>query len=159
MIQHSLTISYTEFLLEELPFGDRELIDASCTALKGSHSNYSGFAVGAALRLQSGVVVTGSNQENASSPCGICAERTALFYAGAQYPEERITDIAIAAANDEQPISPCGLCRQALLEVEQRQGAPIRLLLSSRERVYVIERVADLLPIGFIHTNKDIKAD
>ena len=114
---------------------------------------YSHFAVGAAALLENGTIVTGSNQENAAYPSGTCAERTTVFYANSQYPDQPILTLAIAARNEagflEQPISPCGACRQVLLETEQRYGKPMRILLCSRTGVYELQGVKDLLPLSF----------
>lgn len=133
---------------------DLELVEAAKEASRGSYSPYSHFAVGAALRLETGEIVKGSNQENAAYPVGCCAERTALFWTGANRPGIAIKAVAIAGGKDgqftQEPVSPCGMCRQALLEAEQRQGKPIRVLLYNTEGVHIIEKVADLLPLSFV---------
>jgi cytidine deaminase len=117
-----------------------------------AYAPYSRFLVGAALLQSNGVVVTGNNQENASFPAGICAERTALHAALSLDPTAIVVEMAIVvpSAPPDRPVSPCGICRQALLEQEHRQGAPIRLLLaSSNGRVIELERAGDLLPLSF----------
>ena len=110
---------------DELESEDLKLVNAAKEATAGSWSPYSGFRVGAALRLDDGTVVTGSNQENAAYPSGLCAERTALFTAGHAHPGKAVTALAIAARNDKgytaQPITPCGACRQVLAETEQAE--------------------------------------
>lgn len=137
----------------ELNETDRRLTDAAREATSRSYSPYSHFAVGAAALLENGIIVTGSNQENAAYPSGTCAERTTVFYANSQYPDQPILTLAIAARNEagflEQPISPCGACRQVLLETEQRYGKPMRILLCSRTGVYELQGVKDLLPLSF----------
>lgn len=137
----------------ELNETDRRLTDAAREATSRSYSPYSHFAVGAAALLENGTIVTGSNQENAAYPSGTCAERTTVFYANSQYPDQPILTLAIAARNEagflEQPISPCGACRQVLLETEQRYGKPMRILLCGRTGVYELQGVKDLLPLSF----------
>lgn len=109
--------------------------------------------MGAALLLANGEVVKGSNQENVSYPCGLCAERTALFYANAAYPDRAVKVLAIAAQNSAgflpSPITPCGACRQALLETENRFGEKMKVILYGTERIYRVESVASLLPLQF----------
>lgn len=137
----------------ELTAEDKALITEAIHAAEGSYSPYSHFAVGAALLLASGETVTGSNQENASYPAGCCAERTALYWTGANHKGESIKAMAVAARNGgtltEVPVSPCGICRQVLSETEQRQGTPIRLLLYSTKDIYVVDSVASLFPLSF----------
>lgn len=138
---------------DELPEADRLLVDAARRATAGSYSPYSGFAVGAAVRLDDGTVVCGANQENAAYPSGICAERTALFYAGASRPGRAVTALAVAARTagglTAAPVPPCGACRQVLLEAEARAGRPVRVLLSGSEETYVLEGAGALLPLSF----------
>lgn len=140
---------------EGLSSEDFDLIEQAKAATQTSYAPYSNFCVGAALRLENGVVVCGSNQENAASPAGCCAERTAMFYANAQYPNIAPVTIAIAArrASEEvfltAPISPCGICRQALIESEIRYRQPIRVLLYGEDVIYELEKVSSLLPFQF----------
>ncbi|MBR5696255.1 MAG: cytidine deaminase [Paludibacteraceae bacterium] len=137
----------------ELNEQERRLIDEAKRATEGSYSPYSKFAVGAALLLENGVVVRGSNQENVSYPCGLCAERTALYYANATYPDQPVRLLAIAARNAEgflsSPITPCGACRQSLLETENRFGKPISVLLYGEQKIYRLRSIASLLPLQF----------
>ena len=138
---------------EELPQEDRILIERAKGATKGSFAPYSGFCVGAAARLKDGTVVIGSNQENVAFPSGLCAERTALFAANAQYPDQPVLSLAIAARNAEgflsQPIPPCGACRQVISGVEQRYNHPIRILLYGTGGTHVVESIDTLLPLQF----------
>lgn len=138
---------------EELDEEQRLLIDAAKEATARSYAPYSRFAVGAAALLANGVIVTGTNQENAAYPSGICAERTTLFYANSQYPDQPVRMLAIAAHNEsgfvDVPVPPCGACRQVLLETEQRFRHPIRILLYGRKDILILESVKDLLPLSF----------
>ena len=114
---------------------------------------FSHFSVGAAALLENGVVVTGSNQENAAYPSGLCAERSTLFYANSLYPDQAVKALAIAARTEQDfldtPIPPCGACRQVLLETEKRFGKPMRILLYSKSDIYIMEGVSALLPLSF----------
>ncbi len=148
------TCRYMLCSYEELCESDRQLIDVAKHATERSYAPYSHFRVGAAVRLSDGTVVTGTNQENAAYPSGLCAERTALFYAGSAYPDKAVEALAIAAYTEERftesPIAPCGACRQVMLEVEQRYQRPIRLLLYGAEVVCLVEGgVGELLPLAF----------
>ncbi|MBQ7571153.1 MAG: cytidine deaminase [Bacteroidaceae bacterium] len=138
----------------ELSTEDRELVEAAKQATQQSYSPYSKFQVGAALRLTDGSIVTGSNQENASYPLGLCAERTAIFHAQHQRPDLPVAAIAIAAfANGHfypEPISPCGACRQVMLEVEDRYSRPMRVLLYGTSGTHVVSTVKALLPFQFV---------
>ena len=137
----------------ELDNADRELIDTAREATKRSYAPYSHFSVGAAARLANGIVVTGTNQENAAYPSGLCAERTTLFYANSQYPDQAVETLAIAAHNGrdflDSPIPPCGACRQVMLETEKRFKRPMRILLYGKEGIYELKNVGDLLPLSF----------
>ena len=150
----SKTINWSILSDDELNGNDLKLVRAAKDATSGSWSPYSGFKVGAALLLEDGTVVTGSNQENAAYPSGLCAERTALFTAGHSHPDKAVTALAIAARNDNgftaQPITPCGACRQVLSETEQRGGKPIRYILYGTQGTMVIEGGTDaILPFCF----------
>ena len=140
--------------LDELAADDQELVQKAMKATDNSNAKYSHFRVGAALLLADGSVVIGANQENAVFPLGLCAERTAIFAAKAQRPDQSILKIAIAARNENgfmaNPVSPCGSCRQVILEMEERYEQPIRILLYGTTGVYVINSVRDLLPLCFI---------
>lgn len=138
---------------DELTEEDRRLTDAACEATKRSYAPYSRFAVGAAALLENGIVITGTNQENAAYPSGLCAERTTLFYANSQYPDQAVRTLAIAARTEDSfldtPIPPCGACRQVLLETEKRYGKPMRILLYSQTDIYILNGVSSLLPLSF----------
>ena len=154
MKEQILELSYRIYALDELPEESRKLVDAALEATQRSYAPYSHFYVGAAVKLDNGVIVTGNNQENVAFPSGLCAERTALFYANAQYPEVPVKALAIVARDSsgkvtEAPISPCGACRQVMLETENRFGKPMQILLASAEEVIVVERASALLPLAF----------
>lgn len=139
---------------EELSDPEQLLVEAAIEATKRSYSPYSHFSVGAALLLENGKTVIGCNQENAAFPAGLCAERTAIFAAGAQYPDVPVTMLAIAARNSkgeltDEPISPCGTCRQVMIETETRFKHPIRILLYGKKCIYVLEGIKQLMPLSF----------
>lgn len=162
MRQHEIHFSYRVLQLYELDEADRSLVEAAKEATQTSYAPYSQFYVGAALRQRDGSVVLGSNQENAAFGAGCCAERTALYHAGAAPHPQRITDLAIAARRADGtftpgPISPCGICRQMLCETEQRLGGPIRVLLYGTQGTLILPDAAQLLPLGF--TSDDMATD
>ncbi len=137
----------------ELSESYRSLVDAAKEQVMKSYSPYSEFRVGAAVELANGEVFAASNQENAAYPSGLCAERTAVFFANAQYPDVSVRTIAIAAYTEgdflTDPITPCGACRQVLLETENRYGEDMVLLLYGKNGVQVIEGARSLLPLSF----------
>ena len=140
--------------MDELQTDDRELVEKAIAATNNSYAPYSKFYVGAALRLANGDVVMGANQENAAYPSGLCAERTAIFAAQANQPDQPVATLAIAARNEngllEVPVSPCGACRQVILEIEDRYKQPIRVLLYGKKGVYSLQSAKDLLPFSFV---------
>ena len=134
MTSKEIRIVYNEYeSLDQLELRDRELAQAAIEATKGSYAPYSNFNVGAAVRLDNGQIVKGSNQENAAYPSGICAERTAMFYASANYPENAMTAIAITASQNgtlcDNPATPCGSCRQVMAQYQTKGGQPMEILL------------------------------
>lgn len=143
--------------LEELSEEELDLVYQAANATENAYAKYSRFYVGAAVRLANGRVFIGANQENAAFPSGLCAERTAVFAAQANCPDQPVTMIAIAARNDAgllpTPVTPCGACRQVILEVEDRYNKPIEILLYGRNGVYRIKSIKDLLPLCFIDSN------
>lgn len=138
---------------DELTEEEHQLTEAARKATRRSYAPYSHFSVGAAARLANGIVVTGTNQENIAYPSGLCAERTTLFYANSQYPDQPVTALAIAARSEacltERPVMPCGACRQVMLETINRFSTPLRLLLCSQTEVYVVDDARALLPLAF----------
>lgn len=138
----------------ELVSNDTELVKKAFEICENAYAPYSQFHVGAAVRLNSGEVVTGSNQENIAYPSGLCAERVALFYVGANFPNASVETICIVAKGDllpkEKILSPCGGCRQVMLETETRQKKAFRVILVSQNGVTIIFNSAeDLLPLAF----------
>lgn len=138
---------------EELTDEEKKLVDAAKEASNRSYAPYSRFQVGAAVRLAGGLLVSGSNQENAAYPSGICAERTTLFYANSQYPDRAVEALAIAAQTGgkfiEHPTAPCGACRQVILETEERYRHPIRIYLYGTDEIYIVDSIVGLLPLCF----------
>lgn len=154
MENRKIEILYKACQLDELDLSDRELVEAARKATYTSYAPYSHFSVGAAVRLTNGIIVQGSNQENAAFGAGTCAERCTMFYANAQYADEPIQTIAIAARGTngdftQAPISPCGVCRQALIEAQQRSGDKLRVLMYGQREIYVIDSISDMLPFQF----------
>ena len=143
--------------MDELQAADQELVKAAIGALANSYARYSNFNVGAALRLANGNIVIGANQENAAFPSGLCAERSAIFAAQSQQPDQPITTLAVAARNSEglmdDPVSPCGGCRQVILEIEDRYKQPVRILLYGTRGIYCINSIKDLMPLSFVDEN------
>ena len=143
-----------ECQMDELSAEEQHLIELAIEATGRSYAPYSHFCVGAAALLADGTVIGGCNQENAAYPSGLCAERTVLFAAGAQYPEQPVMALAIAAFTDghftEDPVSPCGACRQVMLETEHRYKQPMRVLLFGANHVYEFSSAESLLPFSFI---------
>ena len=143
--------------MDELTAEDQELVTAAIGALANSYARYSHFNVGAALRLADGTIFIGANQENAAFPSGLCAERSAIFAAQSNRPDQPITTIAVAARNDkgltENPISPCGGCRQVVLEIEDRYKQPVRILLYGTRGIYCINSIKDIMPLSFVDEN------
>jgi cytidine deaminase len=153
-----ISFSYNEYeRTEELNPEDRELIFAARESAINAYAPYSKFRVGAAVRLESGIIVRGSNVENAAFPSGICAERNALSNSISNHSNDKPVSIAIAALKEdgltEEPVPPCGNCRQVIAEEELRTGNQIRILLSGKNRTLVIESIRSLLPLQFNKKN------
>jgi cytidine deaminase len=140
--------------INDLPAEDASLLNGAFDATKDAYAPYSQFHVGAKAKLTNGSFITGSNQENASFPVGICAERALISAASSLHPNIAIDTMAITYNNPNgdncKPVSPCGMCRQALVEYEERGKQPMRIILAGKEgNVYVISKATDLLPLGF----------
>lgn len=140
--------------LEELPEVVSSLMDKAIKARKKAYAPYSNFTVGAALLLDNGKIITGNNQENASYPVGLCAERTAIFYASSQYPNATILKMAITAGSKNNqtttPVPPCGSCRQAIAEYEIKQHKPIEIyFMGETGKIAKSASLANLLPLVF----------
>ena len=154
MTSKEIKIAYKEYeSLAELGPKDRELAQAAIDATAQAYAPYSKFNVGAAVLFQDGEIIKGANQENAAYPSGLCAERTALFYASASRPDKAMTAIAIAASQNgellETPVTPCGACRQVMAQYQLKSGLPMMVLLIGAHSILKFEKVDDLLPFIF----------
>ena len=148
---------YVHESLDELPEDIVLLMHKAFEAREKAYAPYSKFHVGAAILLDNGEIVTGNNQENASYPSGLCAERTAIYYAGSQYPDTKIVRMAISASSKKKPttipIPPCGACRQAIAEYEIKQNEPIEIYFMGKSgKVVKSNSLANLLPLVFDKT-------
>lgn len=159
MQKKELNISFEQYEnIQELNEDDRNLLNEAIAATKSAYAPYSDFKVGAAVLLENGTIIKGSNQENAAYPSGLCAERVALFSAGAQHPGIKIKAIAVTAfkAKDPEPrpASPCGACRQVMAEYEQLYKQNIRfIMIAADKKIIVAENVKSLLPFLFSGDN------
>ena len=147
------TVTYEYDSVEELSKEEQFLIQKSKDAVNNAYAPYSKFQVGAAVLLENGEIITGTNQENAAYPSGLCAERVAVFYANSKYPNVPVKAIAVTAFTNNHfvktPIPPCGSCRQVLVETETRFNTPIKIYLVSDSKITVINDAKDLLPLNF----------
>jgi cytidine deaminase len=156
--EKTITISYTEYnRIDELDNIDKLLIETAREAALNAYAPYSLFRVGAAIRLESGTVVRGTNVENAAFPSGICAERGAIAALVSGYPQEKPVTIAIAALTEsgltDEPVTPCGNCRQVIAEEEARSGSRIRIILAGKKKTIILESIRSLLPLQFSKKN------
>ncbi len=154
MAEKKINVTYQEYSsVEEMVPEDQALVAAALEAQKGSYSPYSDFQVGAALLLANGVIVKGANQENIAYPSGLCAERTAMFAAGANHPGVAFDTIAVVGGNGEDvcemPAAPCGACRQVMAEYQRLYGHPLKVILIGTHAIYKFAKVEDLLPLIF----------
>lgn len=161
-INKEYTFNFKEYAsVSDLPSDYQSLVKKSIDAQKSSYSPYSNFAVGASVLLANGEILQGSNQENGAFPSGMCAERVALFYAGAKYPGVAVKAIAITAsfkgAGPLEPISPCGACRQVMLETRNVGKIPMKVIMVGERRIYEIDDVTLLLPFSFSKVDEAIK--
>lgn len=152
---HTYTFDYQMLQnWESLDEKDLKLAHLAYSYMNDAYAPYSKFNVGASVSLENGELLGGSNQENIAFPSGLCAERVVLFYAGAKFPGVTIDTLCIVAKGDlmpaDQMLSPCGGCRQVMLESENRQSTPIRVILINQDgRTMILNRVKDILPFGF----------
>lgn len=157
MRQQKLETYYDLCSFEELSSDEQLVVAKAREATKNSYARYSHFHVGAALLLDNGKVVIGANQENAAFPSGLCAERTAVFAAQANYPDQPVRMLAIAASDGgglrKKPVSPCGACRQVILEIEDRYQKPVEILLTGLDGIYRFKSIKDLLPFSFVDSD------
>lgn len=154
-MEKEFTLKYAQLdHWKELSEEDQALVIAAQEIMADAYAPHSKFRVGAAVLLDDGTVVRGSNQENLAYPSGLCAERVALFYAGANHPNQKVKTLCVVAKGDlvdvETILSPCGGCRQVMVESEKRQEQPFRVILVSQNDVTIItESAASLLPLAF----------
>ena len=154
MKKKKIEITFSQLDFEELNSKEKELVEKAQENINNAYAVYSGFMVGASVLLENGKIFNGNNQENVAYPSGICAERVALFYAGAQYPKIVIKTIAVSALSKtfdiKDVVSPCGACRQVMAEYQQKQNSEIRILLHlPNDDVLIAQSVQDLLPFMF----------
>lgn len=154
-----LDINYTEYSsAEEMNPQDRQLVEDAIEAQKGSYAPYSRFNVGAALRLEDGTIVKGANQENAAYPSGLCAERTAMFSASANYPGKAMVSLAIVGGFEgtvsDDPCSPCGACRQVMAEYQTLSGQAMSVIMYGTKKTWKFDKVDDILPFIFDSFNE-----
>ncbi len=154
MTNKEIKIAYREYeSVSLLEAEDKELAMAAIEAMKSAYAPYSKFHVGAAVMFEDGEIIQGSNQENAAYPSGLCAERTALFYASASRPDKAMSAIAIAAGQDGElcrnPATPCGACRQVMAQYQIKSGRPMKVILAGADKIWIFDKVDDLLPLIF----------
>lgn len=154
-----LEINYVEYSsIDEMEPRDRELVQAAIQAQEGSYAPYSTFHVGAAVRLDDGTIVKGSNQENSAYPSGLCAERTAMFHAHATCPDRAMTALAIVGGFDHSisasPCAPCGACRQVMAEFQTAGKHPVSVIMYGTRKAWKFEKVDDILPFIFDSFNE-----
>jgi cytidine deaminase len=154
MTNREIHIAYEEYKsIDELNAEDRELASEAIKAMEGAYAPYSHFHVGAAVRMSNGQIVRGANQENAAFPSGLCAERTAMFAAGARFPDKDMLSIALAGGVmgrlGSQPATPCGACRQVMAQYQHKSGKPMSVIMIAADKVWKFEKVDDILPLIF----------
>lgn len=154
MQTNKIEINYKQYSsIQELSASDRILAEKAIEAQKSSYAPYSDFNVGAAVLLEDGDIITGSNQENAATPSGLCAERVAMFAAGAAKPGVPMVALALAGGPDmtlcDEPATPCGACRQAMAEYQKIGKKPMAIIMVGAKKIWRFERVDDILPFIF----------
>ena len=154
MTEQEIRINYQQFAsIDELNAEDRELAHAAIEGMQGSYAPYSHFNVGAAVRMSNGQIVRGANQENAAFPSGLCAERTAMFAAGAKYPDKEMRSLALAGGLygrlTDEPATPCGACRQVMAQYQAKAGKPMSVIMVGAKKIWKFEKVDDILPLIF----------
>jgi cytidine deaminase len=152
--EKSIKISYKAIeSISKLPEMDKQLLDLAIRASERAYAPYSSFKVGTAILMEGGIIITGSNQENAAYPSGLCAERVAIFSASSEYPNRIIEKIAVVSKDKNgqlRPVTPCGACRQVLYEYEVKQEQPIGMILvNENENLMEFKDMKSLLPFGF----------
>ena len=145
----TINISYERYTLDTLPTSDSELVKAAFEATTQAYAPFSGFKVGAAARLRSGEIITAANCESEVFPSGLCAERSLLYHYATNHADNPIEVMAIASNPSERECYPCGACRQVMLDTENRQQSPIRIIMAGGGTATVVKSAKDLLPFTF----------
>ena len=145
----TINISYEHYTLDTLPTSDNELVKAAFEATTQAYAPFSGFKVGAAARLRSGEIITAANCESEVFPSGLCAERSLLYHYATNHADNPIEAMAIASNPSERECYPCGACRQVMLDTENRQQSPIRIIMAGGGTATVVNSAKDLLPFTF----------
>ena len=145
----TINISYEHYTLDTLPTSDSELVKAAFEATTQAYAPFSGFKVGAAARLRSGEIITAANCESEVFPSGLCAERSLLYHYATNHADNSIEAMAIASNPSERECYPCGACRQVMLDTENRQQSPIRIIMAGGGTATVVKSAKDLLPFTF----------
>jgi cytidine deaminase len=145
----TINISYEHYTLDTLPTSDNELVKAAFEATQQAYAPFSGFKVGAAARLRSGEIITAANCESEVFPSGLCAERSLLYHYATNHADNPIEAMAIASNPSERECYPCGACRQVMLDTENRQQSPIRIIMAGGGTATVVKSAKDLLPFTF----------
>ena len=145
----TINISYEHYTLDTLPTSDSELVKAAFEATTQAYAPFSGFKVGAAARLRSGEIITAANCESEVFPSGLCAERSLLYHYATNHADNPIEAMAIASNPSERECYPCGTCRQVMLDTENRQQSPIRIIMAGGGTATVVKSAKDLLPFTF----------
>lgn len=148
-MEKSINISYCHCSLEELSTADSELVQAAFAATAKAYAPFSGFKVGAAARLHSGEIISAANCESEVYPSGLCAERSLLYHYATNHADDAIEALAIASDPSERECYPCGACRQVILDAENRQQSPIRIIMAGGGTATVVKSAEDLLPFIF----------
>ncbi|MBR5492196.1 MAG: cytidine deaminase [Alistipes sp.] len=145
----TINISYEHYTLDTLPTSDSELVKAAFEATTQAYAPFSGFKVGAAARLRSGEIITAANCESEVFPSGLCAERSLLYHYATNHADNPIEAMAIASNPSERECYPCGACRQVMLDTENRQQSPIRIIMAGGGTATTVESAESLLPFTF----------
>ena len=148
-MEKTINISYEHYTLDTLPTSDSELVKAAFEATTQAYAPFSGFKVGAAARLRSGEIITAANCESEVFPSGLCAERSLLYHYATNYANNPIEAMAIASNPSERECYPCGACRQVILDAENRQQSPIRIVMAGGGTATIVGSAKDLLPFMF----------
>lgn len=148
-MEKTMELKYRQSLIKELRPDELDLVKEAQSACRKAFSGYSHFSVGAAVLLHSGKIMHGANSESEVFPSGICAERSVLYYVEANFPNDPVVALAIASDPSERECYPCGACRQVILDVQRRQGSPIKIIMAGKDTASVVDNAELLLPFTF----------